>query len=45
MLATLRGGIGYLQDSYLWRKNAFCASPDGCRFVEGLLTVVQSLRL
>jgi transposase len=30
----------------LWRKNAFgCHSPEGCRFVERMLTVVQTLRL
>jgi transposase len=30
----------------LWRKNAFgCHSESGCRFVERMLTVVQSLRL
>jgi transposase len=30
----------------LWRKNAFgCQSPDGCRFVERILTVTQTLRL
>jgi transposase len=30
----------------LWRKNAFgCHSADGCRFVERMLTVVQTLRL
>jgi len=30
----------------LWRKNAFgCHSPAGCRFVERILTVVQTLRL
>jgi transposase len=30
----------------LWRKNAFgCHSPAGCRFVERMLTVVQTLRL
>jgi transposase len=35
----LRGGV-------LWRKNAFgCHSGQGCRFVERLLTVVQTLRL
>jgi transposase len=35
----LRGGV-------LWRKNAFgCHSAAGCRFVERMLTVVQTLRL
>jgi transposase len=30
----------------LWRKNAFgCHSAEGCRFVERMLTVVQTLRL
>ncbi len=30
----------------LWRKNSFgCHSDAGCRFVERLLTVVQTLRL
>jgi transposase len=30
----------------LWRRRSFgCHSPDGCRFVERLLTVVQTLRL
>jgi transposase len=30
----------------LWRKNSFgCHSPAGCRFVERMLTVVQTLRL
>ena len=30
----------------LWRKNAFgCQSAAGCRFVERMLTVVQTLRL
>jgi transposase len=30
----------------LWRKNSFgCHSPEGCRFVERMLTVVQTLRL
>jgi transposase len=35
-----------LRKGVLWRKNAFgCASERGCRFVERLLTVVQTLRL
>jgi transposase len=30
----------------LWRKNSFgCHSPEGCHFVERMLTVVQTLRL
>ena len=30
----------------LWRKKSFgCQSPRGCRFVERILTVVQTLRL
>lgn len=35
-----------LRPGVLWRKNAFgCHSEDGCRFVERILTVVQTLRL
>ncbi len=35
-----------LRAGVLWRKNAFgCHSDDGCRFVERILTVVQTLRL
>jgi transposase len=35
-----------LRRAVLWRKNAFgCASADGCRFVERILTAVQTLRL
>ncbi|MGH6629002.1 MAG: IS66 family transposase, partial [Burkholderiales bacterium] len=35
-----------LRPGVLWRKNAFgCHSDAGCRFVERLLTVVQTLRL
>jgi transposase len=35
-----------LRKAVLWRKNAFgCTSDRGCRFVERLLTVVQTLRL
>jgi transposase len=35
-----------LRGAVLWRKNAFgCHSDDGCRFVERILTVVQTLRL
>ena len=35
-----------LRKAVLWRKNAFgCSSERGCRFVERLLTVVQTLRL
>jgi hypothetical protein len=41
---------GQVRDEYavvvLWRKNAFgCQSEAGCRFVERLLTVVQTRRL
>jgi transposase len=35
-----------LRKGVLWRKNAFgCQSADGCRFVERILTVTQTLRL
>jgi transposase len=35
-----------LRPGVLWRKNAFgCHSDGGCRFVERILTVVQTLRL
>ena len=35
-----------LRMGVLWRKNAFgCHSESGCRFVERVLTVVQTLRL
>ncbi len=35
-----------LRPAVLWRRRSFgCRSADGCRFVERLLTVVQSLRL
>jgi transposase len=35
-----------LRTGVLWRKNAFgCHSEAGCRFVERILTVVQTLRL
>jgi transposase len=35
-----------LRAGVLWRKNAFgCQSESGCRFVERILTVVQTLRL
>ena len=35
-----------LRSGVLWRKNAFgCHSAAGCRFVERMLTVVQTLRL
>jgi transposase len=35
-----------LRTGVLWRKNAFgCHSDAGCRFVERILTVVQTLRL
>jgi transposase len=35
-----------LRPAVLWRRRSFgCHSVDGCRFVERILTVVQSLRL
>jgi transposase len=35
-----------LRRAVLWRRRSFgCHSADGCRFVERMLTVVQSLRL
>jgi transposase len=35
-----------LRSGVLWRKNAFgCHSESGCRFVERIMTVVQTLRL
>jgi transposase len=35
-----------LRTGVLWRKNAFgCQSEAGCRFVERILTVAQTLRL
>jgi transposase len=35
-----------LRSGVLWRKNAFgCHSAAGCRYVERILTVVQTLRL
>jgi transposase len=35
-----------LRRGVLWRKNAFgCHSAEGCRFVERILTAVQTLRL
>ena len=35
-----------LRSGVLWRKNAFgCHRAEGCRFVERMLTVVQTLRL
>lgn len=35
-----------LRQGVLWRKNSFgCHSEGGCRFVERMLTVVQTLRL
>src|SRR5207248_2955791 len=35
-----------LRSGVLWRKTSFgCHSADGCRFVERMLTVVQTLRL
>jgi transposase len=35
-----------LRPAVLWRKRSFgCHSDEGCRYVERLLTVVQTLRL
>jgi transposase len=35
-----------LRRAVLWRRRAFgCASASGCRFVERILTVVQTVRL
>lgn len=35
-----------LRRGVLWRKNAFgCQSAGGCRFVERILTAVETLRL
>ena len=35
-----------LRPAVLWRKNSFgCHRLEGCRFVERMLTVVQTLRL
>jgi transposase len=35
-----------LRKAVLWRKKSFsCVSEGGCRFVERILTVVQTLRL
>ncbi|MBV9122289.1 MAG: IS66 family transposase, partial [Planctomycetes bacterium] len=35
-----------LRPAVLWRKRSFgCASAEGCRFVERMLTAVQTLRL
>jgi transposase len=35
-----------LRPAVLWRKNSFgCHGEDGCRFVERMLSVVQTLRL
>ena len=35
-----------LRGAVLWRKGSFgCTSEGGCRFVERILTVVQTLRL
>ncbi len=34
-----------LRRAVLWRRRSFgCHSPEGCRFVERILTAVQSLR-
>jgi transposase len=43
---TNNHGERVLRRAVLWRRRAFgCASADGCRFVERILTVVQTLRL
>jgi transposase len=35
-----------LRPAVLWRKNSFgCSGEGGCRFVERMLSVVQTLRL
>ena len=35
-----------LRPAVLWRKRSFgCTSAEGCRFVERILTAVQTLRL
>ena len=35
-----------LRPAVLWRRRSFgCHSEEGCRFVERMLTVVQTLRL
>ena len=37
---------GVLRGAVLWRKGSFgCTSEGGCRYVERILTVVQTLRL
>ena len=41
-----RHQVAGLRRAVLWRKKSFgCASQGGCRFVERILTVVQTLRL
>jgi transposase len=43
---TNNHGERVLRRAVLWRRRAFgCASAGGCRFVERILTVVQTLRL
>jgi transposase len=43
---TNNHGERVLRRAVLWRRKSFgCHSADGCRFVERILTVVQSLRL
>jgi len=43
---TNNHGERVLRTGVLWRKNSFgCHSAEGCRFVERILTVVQTLRL
>lgn len=43
---TTNHAEGVLRRGMLWRKNAFgCKSEPGCRFVERMLTVVQTRRL
>jgi transposase len=43
---TNNHGERVLRLAVLWRKNCFgCHSDNGCRFVERLITAVQSLRL
>jgi transposase len=43
---TNNHGERVLRTGVLWRKNSYgCHSENGCRFVERILTVVQTLRL
>ena len=43
---TNNGAERALRPAVLWRKRSFgCASAAGCRFVERILTVVQTRRL